>query len=180
MYTDAYEGGLLVYGDLVNNTGASQEIFDIVGTFYDVQGQVVADETSTYSYWPVLVIPPGGRMPFELTVEGTRSADTYDLRVDAEPSGEVPRQDFEFFDLYQRDEGYGYCIGGTLRNPGVELQDDLVVVGALYDAQDTVIGFGEYYPYFEGLVGDQTEDFEVCADRFNQEVARYELRAWGQ
>lgn len=171
---------MLLFGDLINNTGFSQELFDIVGQFYDVNGQVVADESSTYGYWPIFVIPADGRMPFELTVEGIRDAANYDLRVDSEPSGEVPRQDFEFFDLYELNEDYGYCVGGRIRNPGGALEDDMVVVAVLYDAQDTIVGFGEYYPYFEELVGDQTEEFEICADTYSQQVARYELRAWGQ
>jgi hypothetical protein len=60
------------------------------------------------------------------------------------------------------------------------LRDDLVVVAVLYDSQDRVISFGEYYMDPEYVVGDQTEEFEICVDSYDQDVARYELRAWGQ
>lgn len=180
IYTDQYDDSLLLYGDLINNAGASQELWYLTGTFYDAQGQVIADEGSAYGYWPVEVIPPGGHVPFELIVEGIQSAAGFDLSVEAQPSSATPRQDFEFSDLYQLDEGYGYCIGGTLRNPGSKLQDYLTVVAVLYDGQDKVISFGEYYADPEYVVGDQTEEFEVCVDPHDQDVARYELRAWGQ
>lgn len=178
--TDQYEGGLWLYGDLINNTGVYQELFFITGTFYNAQGQAIADEGNAYGYSPALVIPPGERVPFELTVEGVQSAANFDLRVEAQPSSQVPRQDFEFSDLDQLDEGYGYCIGGTLRNPGSELQDYLVVVAVLYDGQDRVIGFGEHRADPKSVVGDETEEFEICVDPHDQDVARYELRAWGQ
>ena len=37
-----------------------------------------------------------------------------------------------------------YCVGGTLRNPGGELQVYLVVVVVLYDNQDRIVNFGDY------------------------------------
>jgi hypothetical protein len=177
VYTDQYEGGLLLYGDLLNDTGSSQEVWYLTGTFYDAQGQVIADEGNAYGYCPVDVISSGGRVPFDLTVEGIQSAADFDLSVEAEPSSAAPRQDFEFSDLDQLDEGYGYCIGGTLQNPGSELQDYLVVVAVVYDNQDRVISFDSYYTDPEYVVGDQTEEFEICVDSYDQDVARYELRA---
>ena len=154
VYTGEIEAGLLLYGNLINNTGSAQELFFITGTFYDAQGQAIADEESTYDYWPVEFIPPGARVPFELTVDGIQSTNNFDLRVDAEPSGEAPRQDFEFSDLYQETMEYGYCVGGTLRNPGGQLEDYLVIVAVLYDNQDQVVSFGEYYPYYDEVFGD--------------------------
>jgi hypothetical protein len=180
MYGNQYEGGLLMYGEISNKTGVAQEITFITGTFYDAQGQVIADEGSAYGYSPVLVLPAGGQAPFELIVDGVQSAASFDLTVDAQTSSQVARQDFEFSDEYQKNDEYGYCIGGSVRNPGAPLQDDLVILAVLYDDQDRVIGFGEYYPDYENLVGDQSEDFEVCVDAYGQTVARYELQAWGQ
>lgn len=169
-----------LYGNFINNTGTSQELFFITGTFYDAQGQVIADEESTYDYWSVPVIPPGGRAPFELTVEGIQSAANFDLRVEAEPSNENPRQDFEFSDLYEDPGGGFYCVGGTIRNPGDRLQDYLLIVVVLYDNQERVIYFSDYYADPEYATGDEPQDFEVCVDTLNQEVARHELQAWGQ
>ncbi len=180
VYADQEDDSLQLYGNFINNTGTSQELFFITGTFYDAQGQVIADEESTYDYWSVPVIPPGGRAPFELTVEGIQSAANFDLRVEAEPSNENPRQDFEFSDLYEDPGGGFYCVGGTIRNPGDRLQDYLLIVVVLYDNQERVIYFSDYYADPEYATGDEPQDFEVCVDTLNQEVARHELQAWGQ
>jgi hypothetical protein len=180
VHTDQDENNLRVYGNFINATGTSQELLFITGTFYDAQGQVIADEESTYDYWSVPVIPPGGRMPFELTVEGIQSAANFDLRVEAEPSNENPRQDFEFSDLYEDAAEGLYCVGGTLRNPGDRLQDYLLIVAILYDSQDRVINFNDRYADPEYAAGDDPQDFEVCVDTLSQEVTRYELQAWGQ
>jgi hypothetical protein len=180
VYADQEDDSLQLYGNFSNNTGTSQELFYITGTFYDAQGQVIADEESTYDYWSVPVIPPGGRAPFELTVEGIQNAANFDLRVEAEPSSENPRQDFEFSDLYEDPGEDFYCVGGTIRNPGDQLQDYLLIVVVLYDNQDRVIYFSDYYANPEYATGDEPQDFEVCVDTLSQEVARYELQAWGQ
>ncbi len=182
VYTDKYEGGLLLYSDLINNTESPQTLALITGTFYDDQGQVIAGEDSIYDYWPpVDTVPPGGRVPFELTVDDIQGAAKSSLRVEAESSSESPRQDFEFSDLNQWNEEDIYCVEGMLQNPGGELQDYLVIAAVLYDDQDRIVNFGDYYePYPIDVVGGQPLDFEICVAPPNQGVARYELRAWGQ
>ena len=172
-------GNLLLHGDAINNAGSSQEIVSITGLFYDAQGRVTADANMILEYWPLIdTIPPGGRVPFELTVVGIQSAANFYLSVEAEPSDETPRQDFEFSDLKQSNEAGNYCVTGKLRNPGDALQSYLVIVVVLYDDQDNVINFGDYGEFDVGAGGgDQT--FEICIDPLNQDVARYELRAWG-
>ncbi len=90
---------MILYGDMVNDTGASQEILYLTGSFTDDNGRTIDGEDYTYDYWPSDVVPPGGRVPFELEVYGVKSIQHYSLRVIAEPSGETPRQDFEFSEL---------------------------------------------------------------------------------
>lgn len=178
VHSDVFEEGLLLYGDLINDTGSPQALALVTGTFYDSQGKVIADRESVYDYWPLLdVVPPGGRVPFELVVENIRDAANFILNVEFEPSSESPRQDFEFFDLNQWNEEEAYCVEGILRGPGENLQSYVVVAVVLYDDQESVVNFGDYYkPY---LAGDQTLSFEICVGPPNQDIARYELRAWG-
>ncbi len=69
---------------------------------------------------------------------------------------------------------------GRLRNPAGQLRNYLVIAAVLYDDQDKVINFGSYDVWYpQEVSGDQGEDFELCADPLDQEVARYEVRAWG-
>jgi hypothetical protein len=181
MYTDQVEDGLLLFGELTNNTGTTQELWLVSGLFYDAQGQLIADDDSVYDYWPIDVVPPDGRVPFVLEIDGISSAADFKLRVDADPGSETPRQDFEFLDLNQWTEDDSYCLAGRLRNPGGQLQDYLVIVATLYDGQGNVVNFYDDYGLdLEDLVGDQTQGFEICVDPPNQDTARYELRAWGQ
>jgi hypothetical protein len=172
---------VLVYGEAVNNTGSSQELFYITGTFYDAQGQVVADQYDADDYWPIDVVPNGAQVPFEISLWDIDSVADFDLRVISEPSSDAPRQDFEFLGLDASGDARDYCVVGRLRNSGGQLEDYLAVVAVLYDEGDKVINFDSSYNYSpEVVTGDRTLDFEVCVDPLGQEVGYYELRAWGE
>ncbi len=179
---DHYDDGLLLFGNLVNDTGAAQEIRNVSGTFYDDQGQVIAGIDSTYAFWAGYVVPAGGGMlPFELFVDGIDQAASFDLGLRADPGREAPHQEFEFSELEQRDEEGDYCLTGTVQNLGRELGEYLVIALVLYDDEDKVINFGDYEEPDPGAVqGDQTLPFDICVSPPNQEVDRYELVAWGR
>jgi hypothetical protein len=166
---------------VVNNTGALQELLSVTGTFYDAQGQVIADEEDTYSYSPSYFIPTGGTVPFELMVEGIQSAADYELKVEAETGGEMPNQDFEFIDLNQWAEDDYYCIEGKVRNAGDELRDYLFIAATVYDSQNNLVNFGDYQEFGDiGLGGDDTAPFQICIGPPNHDTARYDMQAWGQ
>jgi hypothetical protein len=171
--------GLFLYGDMVNNTGSSQTLQFISATFYDAQGQIISPADIT-DYWPTEAVPPGGQIPFELNVAGVPGNAGFDLNVEALPSDQTPRQDFEFSDLNQSGQDGDYCLSGSLRDQGSELQEYLVIVAVLYDPQNNVINFGDYFESDPGGETDEhTLDFELCVDSLGQNVARHELRAWG-
>jgi hypothetical protein len=174
-------GSLLVYGEVVNNAASAQQIDYLAGTVYDGQGQVLADVADGAEYWPIYVVPAGAQVPFKLSLYGVPGASDFDLNLVAQPSDEAPRQDFEFSDLDATSQAGSYCVSGELRNPGGQLDSYLTIVAVLYNAQGNVISFDSYEEYFpEEIVGDETLDFEVCVDPLGQDVARYEVRAWGQ
>ncbi len=181
LYPDPYGGGLLLYGEMVNNANSSQELTLVSGVFYDAQGQLIADQENIIDYWPIDIVPPGGRMPFELTVLEVENAANFDLSVQSQPSEQSPHQNFEFSDLDQLSEEGIYCLTGQLRNLGGPLQKYVVIMAVLYDEQDRMLGFGEYYePDPKNGLSDQSLEFELCAELINQNVARHELRAWGE
>ena len=177
---DPYESGLLLHGDVLNNTGTTQKLADITGTFYDNQGQPIVDG-STAAYWPIATVPPGARLPFELVILNLQSAADFDLSVEAEPSADVLRQDFEFSEVNTSSGADDYCLSGKLHNPRGNLQSYVIILAVLYDGQEQVINYSDDYKRLpEGLMVDQTVDFEVCIDPLNQAVARYKLQAWGR
>ena len=111
----------MLYGDLINNTGTAQDLTLMNGTFYDDQGQVMPDRPKFVS-WPIETVAQGGRVPFELTVDGIYTAVNFKLDVEAEPSSQSPHQNIEFLDSNQRDEEGAYCVEGKLRSPGNSLR----------------------------------------------------------
>jgi hypothetical protein len=180
IYTDEYPEGLLLYGDVVNDTGQTQKLTNIAGTFYDAQGQLIADQNSISTYWPVEIVPPGARIPFEMIIDGIHEAANFELWTDSEVSDTPPRQDFDFIDVNQWQEEYVYCLEGGLLNPGNELTQYLVIVAVFYNSQGKVINFSEdYLPDPGGIVGDEAYDFGVCIDLIGQDFSHYELQAWG-
>lgn len=181
LFDDQYEYGVLLQGEMINNTGITQELYYVSGTFFNPQGQVIADENSTDDYWPFEIIPPGGRMPFGMFVDGIKSAANFEINVIAEPSDEILDQEFEFLDQNASSRDGNYCVSGRLRNLGEALEYNLVIAAIFYDAQDNMVNFGDFYESSpENITGDQLLDFEICADAFNRQIAHYDLRAWGQ
>ncbi len=180
-YTGPYGDSLLVHGDILNNTDIAQQLEHISGTLYDSGGQPIAAEDRMLDLWPIDVVLPGERVPFGLIVEGVQSSARLDLRVEAEPSSQTRRQDFEFTDLKQWTNQAGeYCVGGRIRNPGERLDHHLAILAVLYDTQDKIVNFGDEVEPLPNIVGDQTLIFEICVQTLNQDVARYDLRAWGE
>lgn len=175
-YPNPEENGVVLYGNIVNNTGSLQELISITGTFYDEQGQIVAGPDNTHAYWSGYVVPPGKSVPFELFVQDVQSIADFELIAAAELTSENPRQDFEFKDVGQGNEDGAYCLDGELKIRGDELEDYLIIAAILYDGQGNVINFGDYSEF---EVDDDEVDFEICINPPNQEVARHELLAWG-
>jgi hypothetical protein len=181
VYRDEFEAGLALYGDVINETGSTQELNVITATFYDEQGQVIADASSAVDYWPIDVIPAGARLPFGILAPDVESTTNFELNVEAQPGAQMPHQNFQVLSLDQQQAEFGYCLTGQIQNMGNPLQEYLVVMAVLYDSQDRVIKFGEYYaPDPSVILGDQLEPFEICVDPVSRQVARHELRVWGE
>ena len=68
---------------------------------------------------------------------------------------------------------------GRLRNLGDQINAYLLVVAVLYDDQDRVINYSDDYQRFPDGPASDTTGFDVCVNPLEQNVARYELRAWG-
>ena len=181
MISDTGSGGVIIYGDMLNNTGSSQQLSYVTGTFYDNQGRSFAGTNYTYDYWPVEVVPPGSKVPFELSVFNVPNVANYTLSVISQPTGQTPRQNFDFSDLSNYDDAGYYCVTGKARNSGGALADYLVVAAVLFNAQNQVINFDSYEePDPDQVSGSQAAEFEICIDPYEQSIARYEVRAWGQ
>ena len=166
---------------MVNNTGQAQEISAVNGTFYDAGGQVIASDADVLDYPAITVVPAGERATFELDVTNIQSAASYKLTVDSLPSDEPPRQNFDFAGVTQTTESDAYYVRGKVSNPSDALQDYLILVATLYDAQGKVVNYAsDSRIKISWLTGSRTLTFELRAPPPNGNVTRYEIRAWGR
>jgi len=174
------EEGLLLMGELVNNTGAPQQVIDISGAFYDAQGEDTVNSLNVVSYVPVDPVPVDAHIPFYLQVDGRRDIDHFDLNALSEPASDPPRQDFQFSGVEQWvDDDTGYCLRGQVDNQGPPVQEYLIVVAIGYDDQGSVVNFGEYY--VDTLPGSdgQSSPFELCLASPGRQLNRHDLRVFG-
>jgi hypothetical protein len=182
LYPDSTNNTIVLYTEMVNETGTAQQVIFASGNFFDAQGQVIADASTIDAYWPVEIVPAGGRMPLELTVNGFQEAASYTLNVQAEPTELTPRQDFEFLEVTASNNGEVYCVTGQLRNLGEPLQEYLILLISLYNTQGNMISFShQFEPNFAAVQGDQTLPLEICIGASNlSEVVDHGLQAWGR
>jgi hypothetical protein len=173
------QGWLLVYGEAINESGQSQSILGLQGTFYDAQGQpLTIDEYE--DYWPIETLPDGHRMPFELTLYGPAAVEQVELQIITEPGSESLRTGLEISDLEGRESNEEFCVWGQIRGPEPPLAEYAMVAVVLYDDDDRVINWGIGYQPAEAFDGQDSVQIGACAERYNHLVARYELRAWGE
>jgi len=168
---------MLVFGELVNNTDASQQLAQVTASFFDGQGNLLMADKSATGLWPTRNIPAGARVPFALTIRGVVDVASFDLAVDAQSVSTNPRQDFEFLGVTERATETNYCLAGAMKNPGAETARSVVVAAILYDGQGNVLRFGTDVAAV--LEAGQSTDFEVCLKSLPENPARYEVRAWG-
>jgi len=179
-YFDETENSFRLVGEVVNNSGVEQQIITVTGDFFDSQGQLVADETAALDFLPQIFVPVGGRVPFEILVDGLQSAARWDLRVEAMESLNPIRQ-FPPEEVSDRIDSGRYCVRGLVRNPGERLQESLIVVAVLYDADGNVVNYGEATPSSPfSIFGARVFNFDICVSPPNDGVVRYEARALGR
>jgi hypothetical protein len=174
---------LLLVGEIVNRTGTAQRVLEISGSFYDLQGQLVAGPLKTVYQIPTTAVPVPveGRMPFEMHVLDIEAAATYVLQVRAQVSTEVARQFDGFVNSTPLSVRGQYCVNSSLTRPEPGLTNYLAITVVLLDADGKAISLGGVYePDVDDVMSTPTHNFQVCADAYGQPVAGYQLRAWGR
>lgn len=179
-FFDQTENAYRVVGEIVNTTTLYQQMVAVTGNFYGDQDQLVADDADVLDYLPQAVIPPNGRVPFDMLVPDLAGAARYELVAEAVESL-TPIREFTPTNLTQSVEFDRYCVRGTVQNSGDRLDESLVVVVVLYDVQATVVNFGDFAPGSPfSIFGTRVLNFQVCVSPPNDNVARYEVRVLGR
>jgi hypothetical protein len=173
----------------VNNTGETQEIVNIVGTFFDAEDNMIANPNDTSDFTPTDILPNGGSTPFELIVtsptENVLNPDHYTLEVRSEPNSETPRivPATDFTVQSQFTEFDEYCLTVNYQNTGGEFEEYLTLAAVLFDANGKVISLSDpYEPDLEEVAGGLVHEFDICIDPLGVDLtgARHEFRGWGR
>ncbi|RMF38388.1 MAG: hypothetical protein D6759_01005 [Chloroflexi bacterium] len=142
---------MYLWGDLLNGTGESQEIVSIY--LCEMGGDPISEDV-TISFFPMEVLPPGWKGPFQLVMgpldvlpaPADELLDRYEpCVVEAEPSDFPLREDLVVTDASLVSVGGSCRVEGTVRNDGPALDDYLQVVVTFYNAEGLVIGYGDFY-----------------------------------
>ncbi len=142
---------LYLWGELLNGTGESQEVISIY--LCEVGGDPILEDV-TISFFPMEVLPPGWKGPFQMVMgpldalpaPADQLLDQYELCVaEAEPSDFPLREDLVVTDASLVGADGSCRVEGTVRNDGPALSDYLQVVVTFYNAEDLVIGYGDFY-----------------------------------
>ncbi|MGQ0603942.1 MAG: FxLYD domain-containing protein [Anaerolineales bacterium] len=179
-YYSAEDEAYRVFGEVVNNTGQTQDIETITGQFFDAQGQVIAGDADIAAAFPVSLIPAARSAPFDLYVDNAQSADRFELNVVAMPSTAILRSDFVIAGLSAAMENTNYCIRGTLQNPGPRPQSTVTLVAVIYDAQNRVINYGYSLRSTSAVPENSSTEVKVCVPEPNANVVSQIVTAWGR
>lgn len=167
------QGWVHVLGEIYNNTGTNQENVLVVISFYNEQGLQVGGETTA----PVVqVVPQGSKVPFEMVAELRLPYSRYQVSVEGETTGYLPRQDLEVVH-HAGSFGTTCRISGELRNPDGPLSGYAEVIATLYDDAGRVAGVGYAFLSPGDLV--ETAPFEVLIEPPCDGVATYALLVLG-
>ncbi len=171
---------LTITGELVNNSGDTQTLNAIGGEFFDATGAKIAGDDDIFNYWLTDNIPGGGRLPFELSVDGIESAANFSLTADAEPAPGVTRTDFQVNVTDQSRESDYYCIEGTVAW-SEPFNNYLEVIATGYAADGSIISFDDDY-FSQSTAGlGSTVDFAVCLDDPDPpSIDHHTLQVWGE
>lgn len=169
----------IITGEMVNRSGETQRLNFITGDFFDVSGKKIAGEDETSDYWATEMIPPDGRLPFELTVYGINQATKFDLFAQSESTSETVYSDFQAENLTISQELESFCVDGDV-NFGDKLKRTLVILVTGYNAGNAVVSFGDDYFLIPDDIELQT-DFSICIDDTEpSSIDHYLIQIWGE
>jgi len=173
------DNSLIVTGEFVNNSDVTQRLSLITGDFFDETGTQIAGEEDTSDYWATDMVPPNGRLPFELTVYGINQAANFALYAQVEPISEVIFSDFQATNLEIYQELESYCIDGDV-NFGDRLQDMVTILITGHNIENEIVGFGDNYFRIPDEA-ERTATFSICIDDTEpSSISQYSIQIWGR
>lgn len=152
-------GTFHVLGEVVNGSGQAIEFVEVVGSFFDADGELVEKE---FTYALLEVMDPGETAPFELVLmEPASGIDHYELEALYDPTDVQPmRVDVVSQDASWSTEGT-YDIVGEVRNPHDADLEYVQIVATCYDSAGGVVAADFAFVESDVMEPGQTEPFEI-------------------
>lgn len=154
-----------VVGEIVNESEQWYDFVRIVGSFYDEEGALIGTD---FTYIELETLPPNDVGVFDLSIniqEIGRDIDSYELHVEYDVT--TPSyQDIEanVSNEYFSSSGNYYHLVGEARNTGTTDCEFVKIVGALYDADETVLSVDFTYTELDIVPAGGASPFDLSLD----------------
>lgn len=154
------ERDIRIVGEVANYMDTALEELDVVATFYDANGSVLATETTSAEYE---LLPQGARSPFDLktTAKGVAS---YTLRIEPGDAISLRPPSVQIEDHHMREDDGDLIVRGTVRNVGTIDEKFIEVQVSLYDEAGGLLDTDSDYAG-ELLRAGASVPFEVQLER---------------
>jgi hypothetical protein len=166
---------LHIVGELHNPTKQPVEQMEVVATFYDRSGRVIAQTPGEVL---LKMISPGDSVPFHLTHPAMDNLWKFSLRATARVAQRLaPSPVVVLYDrTYKDDQGF-YHVVGKVVNHGERLVEYPRVVVTLYDPWGTVVNSGFVYTSPHSVAPSESASFDAYFAYFPQ-VETYRVQIW--
>lgn len=158
--TGYLDGSVIIDGELANNLGTARKRPDVVATFYDANGAVLATEDGVVHFNR---LPAGARSPFFVHSK-VKNAASYTLRIVPGEAVWLRPQSLRITRHGARQVDEDLVVRGSVRNDGKRVEDDLEIYLLVYDEAGRLLD-SESEDIDEPLRPGASAAFEVSVER---------------
>jgi hypothetical protein len=123
------DGSVLIEGELANNLGTARKRPDVIATFYDANGAVLATEDGLVEFSR---LPAGVRSPFFVRTKHKNAA-SYTLRIVPGDAVWLRPPSLRITQREARQVDEDLIVRGSVRNDGKRVEDDVEIYVLVYD-----------------------------------------------
>jgi hypothetical protein len=170
----AADGSRTIVGEVLNNSARNLHFVEVVASFYDAQGQLLAIDSSPVE---LDTVQAGSRVPFRLAVQDLPSSfATYQLRANYVATDEAPLRLDVVDQRSWRDDAGAYHVAGTVRNPNDFALTSAALVVTYFDAANQVLRVERAAYAGEPLQPGETWPFDLVLADPLPELSHYRLQ----
>jgi hypothetical protein len=162
-----------VIGVVKNTTSQPLEYIQIISSFYDSDGNYLAND---YSYTMLDVLLPGESSPFSLATDDITEFEKYDYTAQANIADETPVRNIEVVNQRGYFDGDWYTVSGQVKNNNTFPVEYVEIIITGYDTNKKVILVDYTYAELDALQSGQISPFEASTDEYLGEIDSYTVQ----